>query len=85
MSDRTSWPRKIMRSPSISLILFVPFISSSSALMIDIILSASDFEANRDITKHEFEDVLNISPLSCPAAIFFGSKSFSMKAISILN
>ncbi len=51
----------------------------------NLLCSASDFEVNRDIIKHESEDVLNISPLSCPAAIFFGSKSFSMKAISILN
>jgi hypothetical protein len=49
------------------------------------ILSASDFEVKRETTKHEFEEVLNISPLNCPAAIFFGSKSFSTKAISILN
>ena len=80
-----SWLRLRIRSPSTSLILFVPFISFSSLFMIAIILSASDFEVNRDITKHEFEDVLNISPLSCPAAIFFGNKSFSIKAISILN
>ena len=85
MDEANFWLRLRMRSPSMSLILFDPFISFNSAFMIDIILSASDFEVNRDITKHEFEDVLNISPLSCPAAMLRGSNSFSMKAINILN
>ena len=85
MDAPNSWPRLRMRSPSMSLILFEPFISFSSAFMIDIILSASDFEVNRDTTKQEFEDVLNISPLNCPAAMLRGSNSFSMNAINILN
>ena len=85
MDGSTSWPRLSIRSPSISLILFVPFISFRSAFMIDIILSVSGFEVNHYPTKQEFIDVLNISPLSYPAAIFFDSKSCSMKAISILN
>ena len=63
MDAANSWPRLRMRSPSISLILFEPFISFSSAFMIDIILSASDFEVSRDTTKQEFEEVLNISHL----------------------
>ena len=55
MDAPNSWPRLRMRSPSMSLILFEPFISFSSAFMIDIILSASDFEVNRDTTKQEFD------------------------------
>ena len=69
MDASNSRPRLRMRSPSMSLILFDPFISFSSVFIIDIILSASDFEVNLDTTKHEFDDVLNISPLNCPAAM----------------
>ena len=66
MDEPICWPRLRIRPPSIVLILFVRFISSNSAFMIDILLSASVFEVNRDITKPEFEDVLNIAPRSCP-------------------
>ena len=59
--------------------------SSISAFMICIILSASSFDEKRDTTKQELSEVLKISPLNWPASILRGSKTFSTKAMSILN
>ena len=85
MDGFNCWPRLIKRSPSIILILLEPFISCSSALIMDMILSASDFEVKRETTKQELDETRNISPLNCPAAMFFGRNSFSINAKSILN
>ena len=64
MDEPICWPRLMKRSPSIILILLEPFISSSSAFMIAIILFASAFDVNREITKHKLSEVLKISPLN---------------------
>ena len=74
-----------MRSPSKKRILLLPRNSSISALIICMILSASSFDEKRDTTKQELLDVLNISPLSWPASMLRGRRTFSTKAINILN
>ena len=49
------------------------------------IFDAIDADGNGVLDKHEFEDVLNMSLLSCPATIFCGKKSRSMRSISIMS
>jgi len=48
--------------------------------MMDIILSASDFEVKRETTKQELDETRNISPLNCPAAMFFWKELFFNKS-----